>query len=428
MTGYLNPQAARRVFWTLTATRWLPTGLVVGILILVALDRGLTVAQATTAMAVAGFVVFALELPTSSFADVFGRRPVYLAAAVVNVLAAVLYAVADSVWTFALAGVFTGIFRALDSGPLEAWFVDTVHATDPEAEVDGALATSGTVVGVTMASGSLAAAALIWWHPIADHSAFFLPLVLFVLLNVAHLVAVFALLKEPRPDTGSTWHRALESAKAAPAVVRDGVRLLRDNRVLRGVVCVELFWSIGMIVFETFQPIRLAELLGSEQQAGAWMGVVAAGAWGVFGMGSAMAGLASKRYGVARTAIAVRILNGLGAVVMGLMLGPVALIAAYLVTYLLHGAGGPVHSTLLHREASAGNRATVLSMSSMMMFISFSASMPVLGAVATTTSTPIAMVIAGGVSVLGAACYLPALRRERELEAATPEPVVRSST
>ena len=38
---------------------------------------------------------------------------------------------------------------------------------------------------------------------------------------------------------------------------------------------------------------------------------------------------------------------------MGLVAGPVALIAAYAVTYTLHGASGPVHSALLHREASA---------------------------------------------------------------------------
>ena len=92
-------------------------------------------------------------------------------------------------------------------------------------------------------------------------------------------------------------------------------------------------------------------MLGSEEQAGALMGPVAAVGWGVFALGSALAGLTWRRLGVARTAILARILNGLGAVVMGLVAGPAALIAAYLFTYALHGSAGPMHHSLLHREA-----------------------------------------------------------------------------
>ena len=136
----LSPVAARRVFLTLTFTRWFPVGLIAGLITLLALERGLTVAQALSAFAVMGFIVFALELPTSGFADAFGRRPVFVAAAVVNVLVGCAYLFADSFWAFASAAALMGVFRALDSGPLEAWYVDTVHVTEPGADVDRALA------------------------------------------------------------------------------------------------------------------------------------------------------------------------------------------------------------------------------------------------------------------------------------------------
>ena len=86
-TPSLSPSAARRVFYVLMVTRWFPVGLVVGVLILLLTGRGLTIAQAATAAAVTGVVTFVLELPTSGVADALGRRPVYLAAAVVGVLA-----------------------------------------------------------------------------------------------------------------------------------------------------------------------------------------------------------------------------------------------------------------------------------------------------------------------------------------------------
>ncbi|MBW8732469.1 MAG: MFS transporter, partial [Terrabacter sp.] len=354
----LSPTAARRVFLALSFTRWFPVGLVVGLLTLWQLERGLTVAQAMTISSAAGLTIFALELPTSGFADAFGRRPVFVVSAVVNVVASSILLVAHSFWAFFAAAVLTGIFRALDSGPLEAWFVDTVHATTPGADVDGALAAQGTVLGGAIASGALVSGGLVWWHPFTGASALVLPVAVFVALNVVHLVAVLVLLREPRGAEhldASGARRALASAKEAPTVVRDGLGMLRSNRALRGIVCVEVFWSVAMIVFETFQPIRLAELVGGEERAGAIMGPVAAAGWAVFALGAALSGWSSRRIGVTWTAIAARVLNGLGAVVMGLVAGPAALVAAYGVTYLLHGAAGPAHSALLHREARARN-------------------------------------------------------------------------
>src|SRR5689334_697478 len=135
-----------------------------------------------------------------------------------------------------------------------------------------------------------------------------------------------------------------------------------------------------------------------------------------------LAAVGSRRFGVARTAILARVLNGLGAVVMGLVAGPVALVAAYAVTYTLHGAGGPVHAALLHREASARNRATVLSMNSMVSFLGFSLTAALAGQLAAGTSTQVAMVVVGAFSILGAFGYRAARRAERA-RAETPEPV-----
>jgi len=412
----LAPAAARRVFLVLSFTRWFPVGLVVGILLLFQLDRGQSVAQALTVSAMGGLVVFLLELPTSGFADAFGRRPVYLAAAGVNVVAACVYLAAESFWMFAAGACLMGAFRALDSGPLEAWYVDTVHSTEPGADVDGALARQGVVLGGGIASGALLSGALVAWHPISSQSALTLPVLVFAALNVVHLGAVVTLMRESRDAAASgPLHRAAASARATPATVHAGVGLLRSNRVLRGLVLVEVFWAIAMVVFEQFQPIRLAELLGGEERAGAWMGPVAATGWAVFALGSALAGVTSRRIGVARTAILARALNSLGAIAMGLVAGPGLLVAAYLGTYALHGSAGPMHGALLHREASAHNRATVLSANSMMMSVAFGIAAPLLGLLAAFASNQAAMVTAGAVSLLGVLCYLPALRHERAL-------------
>lgn len=71
MTAPRSVTSATRRMFALTALRWLPVGLLTPVLVLLAQERGLT-----------GFLV---------------------------------------------ASVVKGVGRALDSGPLEAWYVDTVH-------------------------------------------------------------------------------------------------------------------------------------------------------------------------------------------------------------------------------------------------------------------------------------------------------------
>lgn len=414
MTEALTPEAARRVFLTLTTTRWLPIGFVVGLLVLWQLERGLSLAQALTASAVMGVAVVALELPTSGFADALGRRPVLIAAAVANVAAMVALLVAQSFAAFVVASLLTGVFRALDSGPLEAWYVDTVHESRPGVDVDQDLSRSTSILGIAIAGGALVSGGLVAWHPVSDHSALWLPVVVCLALSLVHLVAVVVLMREPVTHLDSTgWARAATSAKATPAVIGSGLRLVRDNPVLRGLVLLECFWSTAMIAMESLTPVRMTELLGSEERAGIVMGPLAAGAWAVFAVGAWLCGKASARWGVARAAILGRVVHSVLTIGMALAVGPIGLVIAHLLAYTGHGMQGPAYNALLHREATSANRSTVLSLASMCAFGFTALSMPLAGLLAQATSTPVAMAAAGVFGLGGVWCLLPALRAER---------------
>ena len=140
------------------------------------------------------------------------------------------------------------------------------------------------------------------------------------------------------------------------------------------------------------------------------VGPAAAAGWALFGVGTFLAGLLSRRLGVARAAMIGRALNGIGAITIGLATGPAGLIVAYLFTYTTHGINGPPHSALLHRVASASNRSTVLSMNSMMAFLAFAIASPLAGWLAEQTSLAVAAVTVGVISVFGVLGYLPARR------------------
>ncbi len=318
-----------------------------------------------------------------------------------------------------LAAALQGVFRALDSGPLKAWYVETAQAHDPATGVEPTLAHAGTVLGVAIAAGACASGGLVAWHPVGSHSPLLLPFWLAVVANLVHLSLVALLVRE-RPSAKSEPGRTWRSVSTAPGIVVDGIRTLRTSQVLRSLVLVEVFWSVAMIAFETLNPVRLAEVVGGVEQAGALIGPVSAAAWGLFAGGAMAAGLASTWVGVGWAALLARLLNGAFVVLMGLAQGPVGLITAFLLSYTMHGAAGPMHSALLHRQAGPGNRTTVLSMNSMVAGGTYSVALLILAPLAEQTSTATAIIVDGAFSILGAALYIPAIRVERSAEDVSP--------
>jgi hypothetical protein len=196
-------------------------------------------------------------------------------------------------------------------------------------------------------------------------------------------------------------------------VVGDGIGLLRGSRVLAALVAVELFWGFAMVTFESLFPVRLSEILGDTDQAAAVMGPVSSLAWFAAAAGAAGVVLLSRRIGVARSAAALRVVQGATVVVMGVLAGPVGVVIAYLACYVAHGASNPMHMTLLHREVDGPHRATVLSLNSMVGQPAGALGAILLSALADGTSISTAMIVGGIICALAAPLYIPAWRAER---------------
>lgn len=419
----LDARSARRRYLLLTALRWLPVGLLIPIFVLIPLSRGLTLTEIGLVFAVQGLVVLALELPTGGLSDSLGRRPVLLLASVVALLSLGLFTVADSAPLFMAAMFFQGIYRALDSGPLEAWYVDATLAADPATELEHGLGRGSAALSAAIALGALGSGALVALRPVPGLDPLLLPLLVALGLHVVHFVAVAALMVEaPRPRHPEA---IVASVRAVPGVIGEGLRLLRSSRVLLGIVLVEAFWGFSMVTFESLLPIRLSELVGGTDAAAAIMGPVGSAAWFASAAGAAGIAAVSRRIGVARSAALLRIVQGLTIVAMGLIAGPIGVVAAYLGCYVAHGASNPMHTTLLHRQVAGSHRTTVLSMNSMVSQPAGSLGGITLSALADATTVGRAMVIGGIICAMAAPLYIPAWRQERSnrLLGADPESV-----
>lgn len=397
----------RTRFWWLAALRWLPTGMIIPVVALLPVERGLTIAELGVVWATQGVVVLLLELPTGGLADAVGRKPVLVVSVVFAIASYVTAALAHDLAAFVGASALAGVFRALDSGPLNAWFVDAVH-DDPETEdrprtVARGLSGYASIAGVSIATGAVTAGGLVAWAPLGRSDALAVPYWIAAALAAVQLVAVVVLMDESRPADAP---RVGAAVRGTPRTVAEGARLLVGSRVLAALVAVELFWGFGMIAFESLMPLRLSEMLADSDEAATLMGPVTAAAWAVSALGAAMVPWVVRRWSLVAVSVALRLLQGATVVGMGLALGPVGLVAGLLATYALHSASGAIYETLLHEQVDNQHRATVLSLASMVMHPGAAIGGVVLGATATAYSTGSAIVVGGIVLALAAPLFL----------------------
>jgi MFS family permease len=395
----------RARYLTLLALRWLPTGLIIPVVTLLPLERGLTLAELGVAVAAQGVVVLLLEVPSGALTDAWGRRPVFLASAVVAAVAYTLTLTAHSVWAFALASAVTGVFRALDSGPLEAWFVDAENARGAAHEVPSGLAAAGSVISGGIATGSLLTAGLLAVSPWSTAATLAVPYVLAIAVVAVQGVTAAALMGAAPPRDGSTG--------AAWATALHGGVGLASRAGLRGLVLAMCFAAVGVAALETFMPVRLADLTGDRAEAAATMGVVAAVAWGLAALGSALVSRILRRCAPRPVAITLVAIEGLGLLAMALAAGPSLLVAGFWLGYLVHTGFGSTYNALVHARVDDAHRGTALSLASMAFLGSASAAGVALGFLAESQSPSTSLVVGAAAMAVAAAVLAVATRTTR---------------
>lgn len=410
-----DARSVRRRYLVLRGVRWLPSGLFIPVMVLLMTERGFTLTTIGMAVAAQGVVVLCLELPTGGLADAVGRRPVLLGATVVDAVAVGMFALwADTLPVLMAAWALQGVYRALESGPLDAWYVDAALAADPDADIETGLAHGGVVLGVAIAVGSVLSSIVVALDPFPAIESLAAPLVVYVAVRVVELVLLGVLMTEVRTPVGVAG--LLATVRTVPTVVADGVRVVRRSRALQALVAVELFWGFGMVTWENLMPPHLEAVVGSAERAAALLGPVSAAAWVASAAAAAAVPWATRRWGPAPTAAAMRVGQGLTVLGMGLAGGPVGVVVGYLATYAIHGAANPVHQGLLHREVDSAHRTTVLSVNSMVAMPAGAIGGIALGALADGTSVPLAMGVGAAVLAAAAPLYLVARSASRSNE------------
>lgn len=386
----------RRRFLSLLALRWLATGLLMPVSLLLPLERGLTVADVGLAMAAQGVVVILLEVPSGALTDAWGRRPVFIASGLLAITAYAVTFMAQSLAAFAVAWAISGVFRALDSGPLEAWFVDAENARGAAHEVPRGLAAAGGVISASIAAGSLVSAGLLWVAPWRTEATLAAPYLVAIGVVVVQVLCAWRLMDPVRADVAPTlgaWRDSLVM----------GVRVAFGSR-LRLLSAAMLLVGVGVAALELLMPVRLEEFSDDASGAASVLGVVSSAAWGLAALGAALTSRALRRLGPALLTPVLFAVEGLGLVAMAAATGVGILVAGYWLCYLVHTSSGAMYNSLVHGRVSDAQRGTALSVTSMAFLGAGAAGGVGLGALTDAVSAPAALVV--GAAAMGVAALL----------------------
>jgi MFS family permease len=188
--------------------------------------------------------------------DHAGRKPVLLIGMAVQLLAMIVFLVADGTALLLVARAVQGVATGLATSALSASLLDTEPADRPGR---GSMISSAAPLA-GLATGAIGAAVLVQVGPDPRHLVFWLLVAVY-----AGALALLAALPEPLPPTGD-WRRSLRPRVAVPRHM--------TGTFLTVAPCMMATWALGGL-YLSLGPSLTVELTGSSSHVVAGLVVVA---------------------------------------------------------------------------------------------------------------------------------------------------------
>lgn len=402
-----------RLYYLVKFLFWFAASLPVAFQVLLVQSRGFTLGQIGLFLGVFALTVALLEVPSGMLADLWGRKRTALAAYVFLVAAQLTLFFAFSLPLLLTWVVLYGVGRALVSGALEAWFVDSVEEAAPGTDLQPLFAKAGTVELLALTLGTLAGGALPKLFAGLSEEAVLSPLsavlLISALITSALFVVVLVRLRESRPaEATHSGFRTLLGSALTLSRRSPTLRLLFAGAIASGFAGagLETFWQPQFVKFMG------TEMLGTETFV---LGVIMAGSFGA-GMLGNLASIPLSRLLRGRYAYVVVLSQGIGGLAfVTLALQTETLPAALLfwLVYLMLGVSGSPLQTLFNHAVPSSSRAAMLSVGSLMSYTGYFLGSLILGQLAEHVSVPAAWGVAGAVLVASLGFYLRLGRLDR---------------
>ena len=412
----LSSQARRhiRVFQIHQFLDRFAMGLTVAVVALALTDRGMDLFQISLLFGVYSLTTMVAEVPFGGLADTIGRKPVFLAAVVASLISLALFLLTSDFYVLALSFAFIGFGRALRSGTLDAWFLETFKMAAPNVDVQPALARAQWANALGLAIGAVVGGVLPdLFGSLAVRLNFSIYDVSYA-VSFAVMLGVFAytlrvIVEEPRPATSQSLTAGFA---AVPLVLKDAGVLAFRHPVLA-----LLFPALALFLMAT-NPVEViwptfAKVMLNEGYANTLIGILTATYFFSIAFGAWLSPSISRIFGK-QHAVTLAVAFGCLVVVQVVlaMQGSIAGFAAVFVLYaIILGVTETPASSILHSSVDDHQRSTLLSLRSLIQQLGAALGLILAGLIAEIYSTTVAWIL--GAVFLALATFLIGILAKR---------------
>ncbi len=394
-------------------------GLTVAVVALALTDRGMDLFQISLLFGIYSLTTIAMELPFGGLADSIGRKPVFLTAVVASLISLVLFLSTRDFYVLALSFAFIGFGRALRSGTLDAWFVETFKAAAPNVDVQPALAKAQWANAVGLAIGAVLGGLL---PDILGSAAKSLGFSIYDVSYVASfgvMLGVFvftmlAIVEKPRPrDVTALVHGFAN----VPTVIKDASVFALKHPALSILLAALAFFLMATNPVEVIWPTHAKPML-DEGYANTVIGVVTAIYFFSIAFGASLSPHISrifKRRHAMTLAATFACLAGVQ-ITVALQGSIIGFVPFFILYSVFLGVSETPASSILHRCVEDRQRSTMLSLRSLIQQLGAALGLVLAGTIAEIYSTPIAWIV-GAVFLFIAAILILVLVRRLAVEA-----------
>ena len=354
-------------------------------------SRDLTYLQISSLWGIIVFTMFLTEVPTGMIADRIGHKRAVQLALGLQLLGEVIYLFTRGYPGFVLAAIIGGLGFAFGSGCVEALVYRELQVSGSQSEMSKAM---GGIEAAQRLANLLAFAA----SGLVVRMLTLTQFIRAVALTAGMVGAGFALtftLDIPADDRADAASDGDDKASGL-SLLRQGLQLLRENRAFRILVLVALL------------TIPFRDYLGSLYQpyfvragvAPVWFGLALSAASGLSVLGARYAYWLEERVGKRVGLLLAVGLPGLLTLAMAGISHAAGSVAVFCLVYGATSLRSPLISARLNAHISSTNRATVLSLVSMLSGLYVAGMGLVIGRVA-DASIPLALAVMGGLVLIG---------------------------
>ncbi|MEL6170271.1 MAG: MFS transporter [Pseudomonadota bacterium] len=389
-------------------------GLTVAVVALALSDRGMDLVQISLLFGVYSLTTMAMELPFGGLADSIGRKPVFLTAVIASLMSLALFLATSDFIVLALSFAFIGFGRALRSGTLDAWFVETFTATAPNVDVQPALAKAQWANATGLAIGAIFGGLLPdLLGSVAEHIGFSVYDVSYaasfaVMLGVFGFTVV-AIVEEPRAVTQDALRQGFANV---PAVIKDAGLLAVRHPALSLLLTALALFLMATNPVEIIWPTFAKPMLDNGA-ANTVIGALTATYFFAIAFGASLSPYISRIFKRRHAMTLAATFACLACVQIALsfqdsILGFACVFILYSVVL---GVAETPASSILHRCVDDGQRSTMLSLRSLIQQLGAASGLVFAGALAEMYSTPIAWSVGAAFLLLAAILSLVLVRR-----------------